>query len=362
MHPHDSGRMEPVKDMKKKKRIELIDLVKAVTIFLVILGHTTGNLETPLYRRILYSFHMPLFFFLAGLSIRPAPVKGWHGWQVFLRKNILALVVPYLIWGLIYAPFSFDRFPKLFYASWAALGAMGTLTSLWYLSALFSARILTQALISLFGTPDTDRLRTLCGYAAVPMFLIGFLLPKFKMGYPWCLDVAFVAAGFILSGIALWETVLVFAQETELKLSALFAVSLVVFYLGTAARGDTLELSLMCAGIYGDIFWFMLNSISGSVLVISFCMILARIAREGVRPFSLWAVRSIGIHTMGIFLIHKNLLYQLILPWIRSFIPGMEFFTAFLGSCVALAISLGLCLLIERYVPQLLGQFPKYEA
>ena len=116
--------------MKKKKRIELIDLVKAVTIFLVILGHTTGNLETPLYRRILYSFHMPLFFFLAGLSIRPAPVKGWHGWQVFLRKNILALVVPYLIWGLIYAPFSFDRFPKLFYASWAALGAMGTLTSL----------------------------------------------------------------------------------------------------------------------------------------------------------------------------------------------------------------------------------------
>ena len=179
MHPHDSGRMEPVKDMKKKKRIELIDLVKAVTIFLVILGHTTGNLETPLYRRILYSFHMPLFFFLAGLSIRPAPVKGWHGWQVFLRKNILALVVPYLIWGLIYAPFSFDRFPKLFYASWAALGAMGTLTSLWYLSALFSARILTQALISLFGTPDTDRLRTLCGYAAVPMFLIGFLLPKF---------------------------------------------------------------------------------------------------------------------------------------------------------------------------------------
>ena len=182
------------------------------------------------------------------------------------------------------------------------------------------------------------------------------------MGYPWCLDVAFVAAGFILSGIALWETVLVFAQETELKLSALFAVSLVVFYLGTAARGDALELSLMCAGIYGDIFWFMLNSISGSVLVISFCMILARIAREGVRPFSLWAVRSIGIHTMGIFLIHKNLLYQLILPWIRSFIPGMEFFTAFLGSCVALAISLGLCLLIERYVPQLLGQFPKYEA
>lgn len=62
------------------------------------------------------------------------------------------------------------------------------------------------------------------------------------------------------------------------------------------------------------------------------------------------------------FLIHKNLLQQLILPWIRSFVPGTEFFTAFLASCVTLPASLWLCLLIERYVPQLLGQFPRYDA
>ena len=80
---------------KKKIRIELIDLAKAITIFLVILGHTTGNLDTPLYRRVLYSFHMPLFFFLAGLSIKPVPVTGRDGWQKFLHKNALALIVPY---------------------------------------------------------------------------------------------------------------------------------------------------------------------------------------------------------------------------------------------------------------------------
>ena len=48
---------------EKKARIELIDIAKAITIVLVILGHTTGNLETPMYRRLIYSFHMPLFFF-----------------------------------------------------------------------------------------------------------------------------------------------------------------------------------------------------------------------------------------------------------------------------------------------------------
>lgn len=55
-------------EKKKRARIELIDIAKALTIFLVILGHTTGNLDTPLYRRVLYSFHMPLFFFLAGID------------------------------------------------------------------------------------------------------------------------------------------------------------------------------------------------------------------------------------------------------------------------------------------------------
>ena len=30
---------------EKKARIELIDIAKAITIVLVILGHTTGNLE-----------------------------------------------------------------------------------------------------------------------------------------------------------------------------------------------------------------------------------------------------------------------------------------------------------------------------
>ena len=54
-------------EKKKKARIELIDIAKAITIILVILGHTTGNLETPMYRRFLYAFHMPLFFFLADL-------------------------------------------------------------------------------------------------------------------------------------------------------------------------------------------------------------------------------------------------------------------------------------------------------
>ena len=55
----------------KRARIELIDIAKAFTIILVIQGHTTGNLETPMYRRLIYSFHMPLFFFWPACPSSP---------------------------------------------------------------------------------------------------------------------------------------------------------------------------------------------------------------------------------------------------------------------------------------------------
>ena len=126
---------------KKKARIEIIDIAKAITIFQVIVGHTTGNLEAPLFRRVLYSFHMPLFFFLAGLSIKPKVLNTGKDWLSFIRKNILALVFPYFIWGLIFGNFSFENILKLFYGSWQKIAETGTLTSLWYLPCLFTARI-----------------------------------------------------------------------------------------------------------------------------------------------------------------------------------------------------------------------------
>lgn len=85
------------KNTVKSRRIETIDIAKAITIFCVILGHTTGNLDTPMFRRVLYAFHMPLFFLLAGLSVKPKAVRGLKEWRQFLYKNLLSLIVPYLV-------------------------------------------------------------------------------------------------------------------------------------------------------------------------------------------------------------------------------------------------------------------------
>lgn len=49
----------------KSKRIEAIDIAKGIGIFLVVIGHFINMNSYP--GRVIYSFHMPLFFFLSGI-------------------------------------------------------------------------------------------------------------------------------------------------------------------------------------------------------------------------------------------------------------------------------------------------------
>ena len=182
---------------KTKTRIEIIDIAKAITIFLVIMGHTTGNFDNPMFRRVLYSFHMPLFFMLAGLSIKPKVLKNKEEIIAFIRKNILALFVPYLIWGLIYGPFSFENILKLLYGSWASIASTGTLTSLWYLPCLFVARMYTQIAFNLFENKDNKKIYY--SIVTILFFIIGFIIPYTEAEYLWCFNVSFVGLNIINS-------------------------------------------------------------------------------------------------------------------------------------------------------------------
>ncbi len=349
-------------EKKKKARIELIDIAKAITIILVILGHTTGNLETPMYRRLIYSFHMPLFFFLAGMSIKPKTLKSFKEWKGFIGKNLRALIVPYTIFAFIYAPFSFENVPKFLYGSWQALGEAHTLTSLWYLTCFFIARIYCQILTDLVSRANPKNLNATLGLIAIPMFAVGFLLPKLDGGYPWCLDISFIASGFILLGIALRQNILIFAQSKTWMLAISTAAAAAILACGTILRGDALELCLMCRSDYGNIFWFMLNSFSGSALVLGMSSLLFRASREGRITFSTTAITYVGQHTLGIFLLHKNLQLDLIIPWIHTWLAGPQLLVACISTCLSFAGALLLCAIIERFVPQLLGQFPRYPA
>ena len=51
--------------MAEKKRLDYVDWLKAIGIFLVVLGHCLP--AYTLLRTVIYSFHVPLFAFAGGL-------------------------------------------------------------------------------------------------------------------------------------------------------------------------------------------------------------------------------------------------------------------------------------------------------
>ena len=77
-----------------KERIGYLDAAKAVAITLVILGHCDCSC-VPYLSRFIWSFHMPLFFLISGMFIRPRPVGE------ALKKYGRAYLVPYFLVSII---------------------------------------------------------------------------------------------------------------------------------------------------------------------------------------------------------------------------------------------------------------------
>ena len=51
------------------KRIKDIDILRAIAIILVIVGHTPYPGFNPELHKWIYAFHIPLFFFVSGISL-----------------------------------------------------------------------------------------------------------------------------------------------------------------------------------------------------------------------------------------------------------------------------------------------------
>ena len=54
-----------------QKRVLYIDIAKGIGILLVVLAHNDLSGYHPYLHRLIYAFHMPLFFFLSGIFFKP---------------------------------------------------------------------------------------------------------------------------------------------------------------------------------------------------------------------------------------------------------------------------------------------------
>ena len=93
------------------KRILYLDYAKGLGIFWVVLGHSFGGLFAPdsepsaiLWRvfyyiiQWIYTFHMPLFFFISGLFLEKLAKKPLSR---FLDSRLRGVVYPYVVWSVL---------------------------------------------------------------------------------------------------------------------------------------------------------------------------------------------------------------------------------------------------------------------
>ena len=89
-----------------RQRIFWLDAAKAYGMFLVYYGHIVerfyngDNQAALLQDRLIYAFHMPLFFFISGFFARQTPDTA----GTFVRKGLLTRILPVLFFSVLMIP------------------------------------------------------------------------------------------------------------------------------------------------------------------------------------------------------------------------------------------------------------------
>jgi fucose 4-O-acetylase-like acetyltransferase len=194
-----------------KKRDYYFDNAKFILIFFVVFGHLIQSFIQDhhtvytIYKTI-YTFHMPAFILISGYFAKGFQKEG------YLRKISFKLIIPYLIFQLIYSIFYFFLDSKETFV----VDPFDPHWSLWFLISLFFWNLflfaftkvdrkiaLTFAVILslLVGYVDwmTNYLSLSRTFVFFPLFLLGFYLKKqhFKV----LTSAPFRAASFVLFAI-----------------------------------------------------------------------------------------------------------------------------------------------------------------
>lgn len=180
--------------IQDENRDVTFDVLKGIAIFLVIVGHC----EFGPFRAFIYSFHMPLFFFISGYFLKNRPLRN----EIY--QSIKRLIIPYIFtaFWLCVATTSIDPsrlksitiacllgFRSQYVPNWidAHVGL------LWFILALFWARVITVILIQ---KVKSDIWLAIIFFAFA---LFGMFLNK-RVFVPFCIPQGLCAAGFIFAG------------------------------------------------------------------------------------------------------------------------------------------------------------------
>lgn len=166
--------------MEMKDRLPWIDITKGIAIILVVLGHVVTSFynsgllnDSKLFELVynfIYSFHMPLFFFISGFL-------AYKKDESFTKKSvivkILSYAIPYVVFSVLLwlfhytlhlvAPLSVNN---VYSIEDLLLIPIYPLTFMWFIYALMCIVIIEMVLTRLFSNGEKRLfIAAICGFA-----------------------------------------------------------------------------------------------------------------------------------------------------------------------------------------------------
>jgi acyltransferase len=358
-------------------RLQWIDALKGIGIILVVFAHHSLPVSLDTY---IFSFHMPLFFFISGFLFDFG--KYAESAANFVRGRFRSLIVPYFCFAVITCLFYFlldmafqpgvtniEFFENsILHGTSHILVAFGPAVSynppLWFLTCLFVTELLFYGLTKKYYR-EPKKLVFWLAISGVIGYLYSVYVP-FRI--PWNVDVALAAIVFYGAGNLFRKLT---EQEKEsgasfsLKLDSgliekfsrvekylpVIATLLSLLYLGYLLKFPTDAKVNMNVLQYGSFFSFYLLAFAG---IFSFVYLFKKIGSSKILEY-------FGRNSLTILALHfplKDILTKLVI-----IILGVdtEYFYYNAGFALSLTVLNLLCLipvifLINNYFPFLLGK------
>ncbi|EOO64763.1 acyltransferase family protein [Bacillus cereus] len=304
-------------------RIQAIDIVRGITISLVVMGHT----EVPSQINNFFSaFRMPLFFMVSGYLLNVT--KHTNNFNNFINSRIWRLLIPYfsacivfyVIWLLRQnlwtnnAIYWYEPILGIFYGNGEQLYVN---TPLWFLVCLFCSELIFLSIMKYIQNYSSV-LQIICFFS---IGIIGFIISQ-HIHLPWGLDIALIVQLFLFIGNKL-KSHDIFKQ---LKFRSQFLIPILILFVIINPINGFVDINNR---IYGNLILFYMNGICGSILTLYFSQLIEK-SKIFCQLFIFLGKNSINIlifHTAVFWLlifINKLLPYPFLSHWILYTVIGIS--------------------------------------
>ncbi|MBE6959383.1 MAG: hypothetical protein E7448_01475 [Ruminococcaceae bacterium] len=341
--------------LQTKNRIQWIDIAKAITILLVVLGHT---LRDGAVQRMVYGVHLPAFFLLAGMTCKTTNIAGR------LRKDFLRIMVPYYVFGLasilIFAVLGSVAADQLamdvdtsFGKNLVELlvmnpkgGRMKFNLPLWFLPCLFAVKCLYYGLVKLFRDDQKKIL-----IASLVLGVIGFVYTGLKgPSLPFNFSVALKMMAFFAFGQ--WIVRMISDARVRFFGGPWNCIPGILMLIAAGLVGWLAPKVNYSGDTFPDVLAFLVTSVSGSFGI---CLVSMAIEKSKILEY-------VGKNTLAILVMHKFpvLLFQTVGP-LKAPLTLTDDPVGILVAVVVAVVSIAVCLavgwFIHRFLPFLFGDF-----